>query len=225
MNFDNIDTLIFDFDGVMWDFKENHEYFNQWVVGFVKTLQDCLNIESYEEAYELNMNFFKEYGSTYKGFAAYVKKNGGNLPSKYDFWGASDKYLYASGIKIKPDEKLVELVKNIKGKKKYILSNNRIEYIEYGLKSLGLDKSDFDGISCIESDDLMKPEPEFYQKLIDKFELINIQNKVFFDDKDTFLETAKLLGISTVWITEKTDERNYVDFKTNNIKNILKNLV
>jgi len=225
MNFNDIDVLIFDFDGVMWKFKDNQEYFNEWIKSYVQVMQEYLEIESDEEAHKLNMELFLEYGSTYKGLCAYMTNKGKTLPSKYEFLGKSDKHLMASGVKIKRDNELVDLIRNVKGKKKYILSNNRAEYLEYGFNALGLNKNDFDGIICIEEDDYIKPEPEFYQKLIDVANLDNTHKAVFFDDKDTFLETAKSLSINTVWITDKEEDRDYVDLRTSSVKNILKTLV
>lgn len=225
MNFDDINVLIFDFDGVMWNFKENQEYFDAWANSYVKVMQEYLNIEDYEEAKKVNMDLFLKYGSTYKGLCAYMANRGENLPSRYDFWGASDKHLFASGIKIRRDDELVDLIKNLNGRKKYILSNNRMEYLENGFEALGLSKDDFDGIVCIENDDYVKPEPEFYQKLITRFNLENPQKAVFFDDKDTFLKTAKSFNINTVWVSEKEEIRDYVDYKTKSVKDVLKKLV
>ena len=217
MDFNEIDILVFDFDGVMWKFDENQEFFNTWCESFTVAMQEYLNIEDFEEAKKVNKELFLKYGSTYEGLCNVLKDKGEELPTRYEFWTKSDEYTYATGNTIKPNPVIVEMIRNIKGKKKYILSNNLIKYIEYSLDALGLNKNDFDGIVHIETDDVCKPEPEMYQKLLQKIGVDNAKRAVFFDDKDRFLKPAKELGINTVWITESDENRDYVDMKMSNI--------
>jgi putative hydrolase of the HAD superfamily len=86
------------------------------------------------------------------------------------------------------------------GYKVYLLSN-------YGNKNFQYAKANFDFINHVDGGVIsyevkhIKPEPEIYKALIDKYEL-NPEEAVFLDDSVANLEGAKLFGFSTIHFTD-----------------------
>lgn len=104
-------------------------------------------------------------------------------------------------VPIKPTVKILKKLKN-KGYKLYILSNigeKSLMYIEERHPEVF---KMFDGIYTSSDKDgyIKKPQPEIYQKYLDRFGQ-NPDKLIFIDDKKSNLSAAKKFGIDTIHFT------------------------
>ncbi len=97
-----------------------------------------------------------------------------------------------------PIEENVEILYELKSNhyKIYILSNFILEAYEY-IKPKYEFISIFDGKIISGKEKLIKPEPEIYQKLIEKYELVP-EDCVFIDDIRTFLLYPRRIKMKTI---------------------------
>ena len=107
-------------------------------------------------------------------------------------------------------EEIVEtraLVGDLKraGYKLYVLSNMSREFIDF-LRKMPVYRC-FDGevISCEEQ--VVKPEPEIYRRLLDRYSLDPAEN-LFIDDRPVNLEAARTFGISTFLFGHREAQRS-----------------
>ncbi len=99
--------------------------------------------------------------------------------------------------------KLAPLIKSLLGKK-YIFTNGDAPYAQRVIERLGLDGL-FDYMCDIYAYDYRpKPEMAAYQSLLNKTGIDPLR-AVFFEDMARNLETAKSLGITTIWIDDGSD--------------------
>lgn len=109
---------------------------------------------------------------------------------------------YSVGIR----ELIAELKQN--GYKLYILSNMTKHFIEREYKFPILDL--FDGIVYSSLIKMIKPNPEIYAYILNKYNL-NANECLFIDDTKTNLTAAARFGISTFHFNDNVDElRNYI---------------
>ena len=99
---------------------------------------------------------------------------------------------------MKETMKLIEQLKE-EGYKLYLLSNITHASLEYIKNTIDIEKY-FDGgvFSCEEGK--RKPEKEFYEILLNRYNLAK-QDTIFFDDKEKNVDAAKELGINSVRFT------------------------
>ena len=103
-------------------------------------------------------------------------------------------------------EPTVQLIKELKerGYKLYVLSNMSKEYIEY-LRTLPVfEYFDYEAVSC--EIHLGKPNPKFYQYLLDHCEL-NPTETIFIDDRKDNVEVAAELGITPFHFDRRNPEK------------------
>ena len=106
-----------------------------------------------------------------------------------------------------PIEENIEILRELKelNYKSYILSN----YIKEAFSYVNLKYnffSLFDGQIISGFENVIKPEKEIYELLLNRFGLIP-EESLFIDDVLFFLKPAKKLGIKTIWNRPKTDLR------------------
>lgn len=94
-----------------------------------------------------------------------------------------------------------------KGYKIYLISNVTSDTLDY-LKSV-IDINFFDGtiFSCIEG--IKKPDPEIFKLLFSKYNL-NINESIYFDDKDRMVNIAQELGLNSIKFTSIEDIKNSI---------------
>lgn len=92
----------------------------------------------------------------------------------------------------------VELLYKLKeeGYKLYIFSNITEPTLEYLKKKVDIENL-IDDVVCSHIEHLMKPDKEFYERLIKKFNL-NKKETIFFDDKLKNVEVGNSVGIKSV---------------------------
>ena len=103
-------------------------------------------------------------------------------------------------------EPTVQLIKELKerGYKLYVLSNMSKEYIEYLRKLPVFEYFDYEAVSC--EIHLGKPNPKFYQYLLDHCEL-NPTETIFIDDRKDNVEVAAELGITPFHFDRRNPEK------------------
>ena len=91
------------------------------------------------------------------------------------------------------------------GYKLYVLSNMSREFIDF-LRKMPVYRC-FDGevISCEEQ--VVKPEPEIYRRLLDRYSLDPAET-LFIDDRPVNLEAARTFGISTFLFRHREAQRS-----------------
>ena len=123
----------------------------------------------------------------------------------------------------KPNQFLKDLLKSIPYPK-YILTNANTSHAVQVLKKLDL-LSSFDDILTADHFTNLKPHPEPYNTAIEKFNLTNSENIIFFEDNIFNLETAKnYYNWTTVLIhptTQLTNKPEYIDFNFSNVENAI----
>ena len=105
---------------------------------------------------------------------------------------------------VKPTEQLVRDLKAA-GYKLFVLSNMSREFIDF-LRKMPVYRC-FDGevISCEEQ--VVKPEPEIYRRLLDRYSLDPAET-LFIDDRPVNLEAARTFGISTFLFRHREAQRS-----------------
>ena len=99
----------------------------------------------------------------------------------------------------------VELIYKLKeqGYKLYIFSNITHTTLEYLKKKVDIENL-IDDMVCSHIEHLMKPDKEFYERLIKKLN-INKEETIFFDDKIKNVEVGNSVGIKSVQFNSISD--------------------
>ena len=113
--------------------------------------------------------------------------------------------------------------------KKIIFTNATSKHAEKILKILGLE-DDFDQIVDIKDlEYIPKPDKRSYTKLLECLNLNkeNLNKTIFFEDTIKNLIPAKELGITTVWMKNSMNEKDFIknfsliDYSFNNLNEFL----
>ncbi|MFW9877351.1 MAG: HAD family hydrolase [Candidatus Thorarchaeota archaeon] len=104
-----------------------------------------------------------------------------------------------------PISKNVSLLKELKsnGYKLYVLSNYIIEAFEYVKERYDI-FSLFDGLAISGKLNIIKPEQEIFQYLLQNYNL-NPEDSIFIDDIEQFISEARKLKIKTIHYLPNTD--------------------
>ncbi|MBU0953507.1 MAG: HAD family phosphatase [Nanoarchaeota archaeon] len=105
------------------------------------------------------------------------------------------KYVKTYFSHLKPNTELLGIIKKLKPRYKMIILSNNNPFFFERITKLGFDTL-FDTIlfSCQER--LLKPDPRFYQKVFETG--LKPDECVFVDDRETFVEGAKQVGMHAV---------------------------
>ncbi len=110
---------------------------------------------------------------------------------------------------LKPNEKLNKILYNLPNDK-YILTNSTHKHVNDTLKQIAIDKEVFNGIFDIQDMNYkFKHNIEGYKIFLDYFSL-KAKNCCMFDDSVYNLESAKLLGITTILVNPTIKEKPLV---------------
>lgn len=124
-----------------------------------------------------------------------------------------------------------KLLKN-KNKKIYLLSNAQQIFTYYEMKHLDIIKY-FDGILLSSDEECRKPSLEFYNKILEKYELNKSESVMIGNDWISDIEGANNAGIDSVYLHTNISPQNTIienvqakyvfkDGKLGNIKKIIK---
>ena len=200
---------LFDLDNTLYPPKTG--IFSQIDLKMKKFISEKLNLCE-NEAFKLQKQYYKKYGTTLFGLMKHYKIN----PEEFC------EFVHDVDLKnLKKSEKLRQRLKLLPGKK-IIYTNGDYEYAQKILKSLGIEEFFFDIFDIKKSSYFPKPMNKSINMLIQKYDLIP-QNVVYFDDLEKNLEFAFSLGITTVHIAEKTSKCNdsYINLRFKTIINAL----
>ena len=213
--------------------KLNHEDFSHWIFDLDNTLYpedenifpqvkkriiEFISIEFQIDTVSANKKrkkLYNKYGTSLRGLMLENKIN----PEKFL------EYVHDIDLSIiKKNLKLNSTLKKIDGKK-YIFTNGSFKHAESVLQKLGIEKN-FHSIHSIETSGYIpKPSKHAYEKMILE-ENIDVLRAIMFEDTNWNLQTAKMLGITTVLISSKNDllenEKNdYIDYIITDLEEFL----
>ncbi len=118
-------------------------------------------------------------------------------------------YLEKAKLNKGATEALQELSRHYK---LYIASNHLPGFFETEIEHLGI-KNYFTDFYISYRLKMHKPLREFFEKMISESK-INPKEAIFVDDALTNLETAKAIGMKTIWFNNKNnDKRNAIEYK------------
>lgn len=223
MDLKKIDHWVFDLDNTLY--PSRFAFFDQIsarITQYVMRHMDC----DQERAKVIQRSYFTEYGTTLNGLMHNDKVD----PQDYLH------FVHDIDLSILDEApKLAPLIDSLPGKK-YIFTNGDTPYAQRVIDRLGLDGL-FDSICDIcASDYRPKPEMIAYQTLLNKTDIDPLR-AIFFEDMARNLETAKSLGMATVWIDGGSDwgradwnDRNarkndFIDATTDCIETFLTDIV
>ena len=191
---------IFDLDNTLY--PASTRIFNMIDQRMKSFISMKLNI-SPEEAFTLQKDFYKNYGTTLSGLMKFYNVD-------------PDQFLdYVHNIdfsKIKRSEKLRQSINRLQGKK-ILYTNGDMKYAKKVLKAIGIDKSIPNIFDIKKANFIPKPELISYKKMIEEFE-IDPEKAVFFEDIEKNLEPAYKLGITTVHIDIEHDDKSNKKLKS-----------
>ena len=212
LNQEDFSHWIFDLDNTLYPEDEN--IFPQ----VKKRIIEFISIEFQIDTVSANKKrkkLYNKYGTSLRGLMLENKIN----PEKFL------EYVHDIDLSIiKKNLKLNSALKKINGKK-YIFTNGSFKHAESVLQKLGIEKN-FHSIHSIETSGYIpKPSKHAYEKMILK-ENIDVLRSIMFEDTNWNLQTAKMLGITTVLISSKNDllenEKNdYIDYIITDLEEFL----
>lgn len=191
MDVKKIDHWVFDLDNTLY--PSRYAFFDQISARITHYVQRHLGCDR-DQAKVIQRTYFTEYGTTLNG----LMRNDNVDPQDYLH------YVHDIDLSILDDApRLAPLIDSLPGKK-YIFTNGDAPYAQRVIERLGLDGL-FDSICDICACDY-RPKPEMiaYQTLLNKTDIDPLR-AVFFEDMARNLETAKSLGMATVWIDGGSD--------------------
>ena len=212
----SIKYWIFDLDNTLYSGKTR--VFEQVDKKMSEYISKKLNVST-AEAKEIQKNYFHEYNTTLNGM---IKNH------KID----ADEFLeFVHNIDIdflKKDLILGEELKKLDGKK-IIFTNGSRKHALNVTKRIGIDQYFDDIFDIIDSEFVPKPAIQPYKKLVEKHK-IDPKLCGFVEDIARNLKPAYEMGMKTVWIendepwAKKFSEGDFIDFKTNNLSEFLKQI-
>ena len=214
--FTNIKNFIFDCDGVLY--KDLEAVFGQVSKRMTEYISKKLDLDL-KKAKELQTNYFHKYNTSLNGLMIHHDIN----PEEFL------KYVHEINLDFLKKDLILrkELLKL--NAKKFVFTNGSHDHVINITKHLGIDDV-FDGAFDItDCNYIPKPAIEPYKKLINKFD-IDPNETVFIEDIAKNLEPAKKVGMKTVWLIndeywgKKDSDKNYIDFKIENLTSFLKEI-
>ncbi len=206
----HIDTWIFDLDNTLYHPRVN--LFAQIDARMGQYIEGRFGL-SPQDAKALQKRYFHEHGTTLRGLMeAHDIEPQGFLDFVHD--------VDLSGVPA--DAPLAAALAQLPGRK-FVFTNADTGYADRVLQQLGL-ASSFDGIHCILAAGLEpKPRQAAYDSLIAAHDIRPAQS-IFFEDMSVNLRPAKMMGMTTVWVTNDSPwsgqapaDQSHVDYKIDDV--------
>ena len=207
---------IFDLDNTMYDINLGlFKKISNRITDFIMS-KYSLDID---QAKKIQKEYYLKYGLTLRGLIVEKKLE-------------PDEFLdYVHDVEhpeLKKNDQLISKIRILEGKK-IIFTNATLKHAKKILKILELE-DDFDQIIDIKDlEYIPKPDKRSYKKLLECLNLNkeNLDKTIFFEDTVKNLIPAKELGITTVWIKNSMNEKdfikncNFIDYSFNNLNEFL----
>ena len=207
---------IFDLDNTMYDINLGlFKKISNRITDFIMS-KYSLDID---QAKKIQKEYYLKYGLTLRGLIVEKKLE----PEEF-----LDYVHDVEHPELKKNDQLISKIRILEGKK-IIFTNATSKHAKKILKILELEH-DFDQIIDIKDlEYIPKPDKRSYKKLIECLNLNkeNLDKTIFFEDTVKNLIPAKELGITTVWmknsINEKDFKKNFsfIDYSFNNLSDFL----
>ena len=172
-----------------------------------------------DQAKKIQKEYYLKYGLTLRGLI--VEKN--LEPEEF-----LDYVHDVEHPELKKNDQLISKIRILEGKK-IIFTNATSKHAEKILKILELE-DDFDQIIDIKDlEYIPKPDKRSYKKLLECLNVNkeNLNKTIFFEDTIKNLIPAKELGITTVWMKNSMNEKDFnknfsfIDYSFNNLNEFL----
>jgi len=207
---------IFDLDNTLYDINLGlFKKISNRITDFIMS-KYSLDID---QAKKIQKEYYLKYGLTLRGLIVEKKLE-------------PDEFLdYVHDVEhpeLKKNDQLISKIRILEGKK-IIFTNATSKHAKKILKILELEH-DFDQIIDIKDlEYIPKPDKRSYKKLLECLNLNkeNLDKTIFFEDTVKNLIPAKELGITTVWMKNSINEKdfmkncNFIDYSFNNLNEFL----
>jgi len=207
---------IFDLDNTLYDINLGlFKKISKRITDFIM-LKYSLDIE---QARNIQKEYYLKYGLTLRGLIVEKKLE----PEEF-----LDYVHDVEHPELKKNDQLISKMRMLEGKK-IIFTNATSKHAEKILKILELE-DDFDQIIDIKDlEYIPKPDKRSYKKLLECLNLSkeNLNRTIFFEDTIKNLIPAKELGITTVWMKNSLNEKDFnknfsfIDYSYNNLNEFL----
>ena len=170
-------------------------------------IQDTLNLDE-SSAFALRQHYWHIYGATLKGLMRHHNVDASHfLKQTHAFIDLPNMVLEV--------KRLRHLLQSLKGRK-CIFTNAPREYALRVLEILNISDC-FELIFSVESTKFhAKPSVRGFKMLL-KILKAKPSNCLMLEDNLSALMTAKRLGMRTIWITQKLQKPNFVDYRMHNV--------
>ncbi len=207
---------IFDLDNTMYDINLGlFKKISYRITDFIMS-KYSLDID---QAKKIQKEYYLKYGLTLRGLIVEKKLE----PEEF-----LDYVHDVEHPELKKNDQLISKIRILEGKK-IIFTNATSKHAKKILKILELEH-DFDQIIDIKDlEYIPKPDKRSYKKLLECLNLKkeNLDKTIFFEDTVKNLIPAKELGITTVWMKNLINEKdfmkncNFIDYSFNNLNEFL----
>ena len=207
---------IFDLDNTMYDINLGlFKKISNRITDFIMS-KYSLDID---QAKKIQKEYYLKYGLTLRGLI---------VEKKLEPDGFLDYVHDVEHPELKKNDQLISKIRILEGKK-IIFTNATSKHAKKILKILELE-NDFDQIIDIKDlEYIPKPDKRSYKKLLECLNLNreNLNKTIFVEDTVKNLIPAKELGITTVWMKNSINEKdfiknfNFIDYSFNNLNEFL----
>ena len=207
---------IFDLDNTMYDVNLGlFKKISNRITDFIMS-KYSLDID---QAKKIQKEYYLKYGLTLRGLIVEKKLE----PEEF-----LDYVHDVEHPELKKNDQLISKIRILEGKK-IIFTNATSKHAKKILEILELEH-DFDQIIDIKDlEYIPKPDKRSYKKLLECLNLNkeNLDKTIFFEDTVKNLIPAKELGITTVWMKNSINEKdfmkncNFIDYSFNNLNEFL----
>ena len=207
---------IFDLDNTMYDINLGlFKKISNRITDFIMS-KYSLDID---QAKKIQKEYYLKYGLTLRGLIVEKKLE----PEEF-----LDYVHDVEHPELEKNDQLISKIRILEGKK-IIFTNATSKHAKKILKILELEH-DFDQIIDIKDlEYIPKPDKRSYKKLLECLNLNkeNLDKTIFFEDTIKNLIPAKELGITTVWMKNSINEKdfmkncNFIDYSFNNLNEFL----
>ena len=215
-NLINKKNLLLDLDGTVY--KDLDSVFGQVSKLMTKYISEKLNVDL-KKAKELQTNYFYKYNTSLNGLMIHH-----DIPPK-EFL----KYVHDIDLSfMKKDLVLREELKSLK-MRKLIFTNGSTEHAKNVLSHLGIDDLFENIFDITDAEYQPKPEPRAFDLMTKKFNL-DPNETIYVEDIAKNLSIGKERGCTTVWLINNEEwgkmesDKDYIDYKTENLSLFLKEL-
>ena len=215
-NLANIKNILFDCDGVLY--QDLEAVFGQVSKKMTEYISKKLNIDL-KKAKELQTNYFHIYNTSLNGLMIHH-----DIPPR-EFLD----YVHDIDLSfLEKDKTLRYELENIKINK-FVFTNGSKEHVKNITTHLGIDDQ-FDGVfDIVDAEYHPKPEAKAFDLMVQKFK-IDPNETLYIEDIAKNLSIGKERGTITAWLIndeywgKKESEKDYIDYKIENLSLFLKEI-